>query len=194
MAVYKRLALMTSILMILALLSACSLGSETEKTANPYASEENPLAGTYMPDFSTTDLDGKALDSLLFYEAELTMINIWGTYCGPCIAEMPELERLSKDLAADNIKVIGVLMDEDVDSARAIAADTGVSFPTLLMDDSLRATLGKFQYVPTTIFVDGKGQIMAEIAVGARGYEAYKALAKAALTSSTTVQAGSGSG
>jgi thiol-disulfide isomerase/thioredoxin len=167
--------------------SGCGLIGGADRELNPAAGDVNPLAAAYMPDFSTTTLTGEAVDCTIFYEAELTMVNIWGSFCGPCIEEMPDLERLSKDLKKQGIRVIGILVDDDLESAGAILADAQVTFTNLTMDASLQTFLGKFQYVPTTIFIDGKGQVMPEIAVGARGYEEYKALAESALRSATAV-------
>ncbi len=176
-------------------LVGCGSTGGADMEINPAASEANPLAGAYMPDFSTTTLAGETVDSTIFYESELTMVNIWGSFCGPCIEEMPDLERLSQDLQGKGIRVIGILVDDDLESAASILADAEVTFTNLNMDASLQAFLGKFQYVPTTIFIDGKGQVMPEIAVGALGYEEYKALAEAALSSATAVPIeGSGGG
>ena len=52
--------------------------------------EKQPIAA-----FISTDLDGNAVDNAVFENAELTFVNIWGTFCGPCINEMPDLGELS---------------------------------------------------------------------------------------------------
>ncbi|MCI6809084.1 MAG: redoxin domain-containing protein, partial [Spirochaetia bacterium] len=47
-------------------------------------------------EFSAKDINNKNITSEIFEDAELTMINIWGTFCGPCIKEMPDLAQLNK--------------------------------------------------------------------------------------------------
>mgnify|MGYP000885189012 CR=1 FL=1 len=74
--------------------------------------------------FSTDDIDGNHVDESIFSEARLTMVNIWATWCGPCIAEIPHIGELAKDEFADmNIQVMGIVSDAELggDDAHAVA-------------------------------------------------------------------------
>ena len=85
------------------LLSACG-------QAAPGQSEAAKTAGI-LSDFSTTDLDGNAADESIFAEYKLTMVNIWATFCGPCISEMPELGELASEYADKGMRVVGLVTD-----------------------------------------------------------------------------------
>ena len=123
--------------------------------------------------FVTTDLDGNTVDSgELFAENKITMINIWGTYCGPCINEMPKLEELSRDYADKGVAVVGLIIDvtESDDSmlpdARSIIKDTGVTYLNLKAWEGYNDQLATMA-VPTTYFVDSNGKLVGEPVIGA---------------------------
>ena len=61
--------------------------------------------------FESVDLDGKEITSELYSNNKLTMINIWGTFCGPCIREMPGLAKLSEENKAKGVEIIGIPID-----------------------------------------------------------------------------------
>lgn len=139
--------------------------------------------------FETTDLDGNPVSSAdIFSQNKITMVNIWGTFCGPCINEMPDLEILNQRIGDKGCGLVGVVIDAGGDyqmavigTAEEIIADTGASYLNLLpwegIDDQFPA-----QYIPTTYFVDSKGNVVGEAAVGSRGADDYEALIDEALT------------
>ena len=123
--------------------------------------------------FETTDLDGNPVDSAqLFSQNKITMINIWGTTCGPCIEEMPELEKMNKEFQKKGGAVVGLVSDVPVDNnkylqeAQAIVKDTGVTYLNMKawegFEDALE-TVG----TPTTYFVDSQGKLVGDPILGA---------------------------
>ena len=132
----------------------------------------------YIEQFSTHDLDGNAVTEDIFSESEYTMINIWGTFCGPCINEMPELQEIYEDLP-DNIQMIGVICDVydgdsyGVSDAIDIVDYTGVKYTNLKSCSALDNYFRNLQYVPTTVFVDSHGYVVCEVIEGA-DIDAYK--------------------
>ena len=109
--------------------------------------------------FSTTDRDGNSFDDSLFADHDLTLINFWEPWCGPCVSEIPDLQELYDNYADLDLLVIGVYseeyMEEDVD---AILSDSGVTYPIL----RYTSDFDKYQsgYVPTTILIDRQGNII----------------------------------
>ena len=156
--------------------------AESSETAE--ASETSQAAAAYQGIFfETTDLDGNAVTAEeLFSQHKLTMINLWGTYCGPCIGEMPDLEILSQRLAEKDCAIVGVVVDvaglDDtarLETAREIIADTGVTYMNLFPWYTLMEAFPA-QFIPTSYFVNSEGQIVGEAAIGARGADDYEAL------------------
>ena len=68
------------------------------------SSSESGLLGT----FETTDLAGNPISQELFNQSDLTMVNIWATYCRPCLQEMPYLAELSVDFQ-DQMHIVGII-------------------------------------------------------------------------------------
>jgi len=128
--------------------------------------------------FTTTDLDGNEVTESIFSGYDLTVINVWGTFCGPCIGEMPELAQWHKELP-ENVQLIGLVSDVneggDVSAAKKILSDTGAEFVNLLSSNSLIPLLSMSQYVPTTYFVDSEGKMVGDPIVGAdvNGYKQF---------------------
>lgn len=134
-------------------------------------------------EFEAYDLDGNTVRSEdIFSQNTITMINIWGTYCGPCINEMPDLEVLNKRLGEKNCAIIGVVCDiagpndkDHIELAREIIKETGVTYMNILPWDKLDIQLPS-QYIPTTYFVDSDGHVVGEMLVGARGADDYESV------------------
>ena len=124
-------------------------------------------------------MDGNEVTQELFADYDLTMVNIWATFCSPCIGEMPELGELKAEYADKGVNIVGIVVDvqnpdgsispEMVQTAEDIVAQTGADYTHLLPSDSLNeALLSGVSAVPTTVFVDSEGNIVEDgVFVGA---------------------------
>ena len=125
-------------------------------------------------EFTTNDINGNEVTESIFANKDLTVVNIWGTFCGPCINEMPELGAWEKELP-DNVQIVGLIVDisstddeTQIAAAKQITEKADVGFVNLIggngdFDELIGSVVG----VPTTIFVDKSGNIVGEIIVGA---------------------------
>lgn len=135
--------------------------------------------------FTTRDLDGNIVDQSIFAEKKVTMINVWATFCGPCLREMPELQVLSEEMAARGVQIIGIVADgtdrnyqersEILNSAREIVEKAGVTYPSLIPCRAL-SPLCQIVTVPTTFFFDETGTQIAEPVVGSRNAAQWRAV------------------
>ena len=125
-----------------------------------------------FPSFETTDTKGNKVTEKIFADKDITMVNVWGTFCGPCINEMPELQKIYESLPK-NANLIGIVADvpegmkDGVDNANYIEKQTGVKYTNLTLSDSLSSFAKRFYAVPSTIFVDKNGNIIGELVMGA---------------------------
>lgn len=129
-------------------------------------------------EFETTNLDEAKVDSSIFKEYDLTMINIWGTYCGPCKEEMPMLQEIYEEMKEKNVNLIGIVSDadskENIKIAKDILKASEAKFENIVPDKKLIDNLFKdIQGVPTTIFVDSKGNVIGSEILGAVSKENY---------------------
>ena len=175
-------------------LAACAgdapAGEDTEGDDDSYAVEDME-EGTGLGSFTSVDLDGNEVTEAVFSDKDVTILNVWATFCGPCLAEMPDLAVLSEELP-DNAQVIGVVIDtpaadseggaavdlwggdaENLDLAREICSETGVKYTNILASESVAKAFEGVVAVPTTFILDKSGNLVCKPIVGA-DVEGYK--------------------
>jgi len=87
--------------------------------------------GEPVPEMVLPDLDGKSVIVPKAYAGRPLLINVWASWCGPCIKEMPELQRYAAEQGAQGVQVIGIALD-DVAAVRDFLTTTPVAYPILL--------------------------------------------------------------
>jgi peroxiredoxin len=89
--------------------------------------------GSSAPDFKAKDLRSQRMRTLADYKGQVVLLNIWATWCPPCLAEMPSIEELYKDYGPLGLKVVAVSIDDYVseDSIRAFTKNLGLTFEIL---------------------------------------------------------------
>lgn len=175
----KKLLLIVLCLMLCITFVACG---SSEKSADDGTKQEsksdNPIAGKTISAFKTGDVNGTEINNDIFKDHKITMINVWGTFCSPCIKEMPDLEKIYQEKKGKDFNLIGLVGDiqngASPDKALKVIESTKVTYPNLLLDDVLITdVVSNFDFVPFTIFVDSNGKILDEVVAGSRTYEQY---------------------
>lgn len=153
---------------ILLLSVACLFGcSGNEDTTEEIEVEES--ASSLIQTMTTEELQ------TLFGEYDLTMVNIWATWCGPCVSEMPELAALYQELP-ENVTMLTVCTDsfDELQTAQQIIKECGAEFTTLHANADVRAYfLQDLTAFPTTLFVNSEGEFVGEPFIGANTSDAY---------------------
>ena len=189
----KVLALIFAALVVVTSFASC--GNNTDEGIKI---PEETLIGVErgsLSKFKAIDLAGNEVDEDIFKGKKLTMINIWATFCRPCISEMPYLEEISKNYADKGLQVIGMVSDVEYNRdgyydnslyqrALDIVEMTGVTFTNLLPSKSLnKIKLNEVYSVPETIFVDENGNIIGKSYIGSRTYENWASIVDDILSS-----------
>lgn len=160
---------------VVLLLLICGCSGETsseEKGENVFGS------------FATMDMVGNPIDEQVFGGHKLTMVNIWATFCNPCIEEMPDLAGLQAEYG-DDFQIIGIVVDaadkngnilsDKKTEAASIIETTDANYLHLLPSLSLnKAYLNEVQSVPVTIFVDEDGNQIGATHYGAKNKVQWK--------------------
>lgn len=135
--------------------------------------------GEMFPAFTAKDLNGNTVTNEIFAQKKITVINIWGTFCPPCIGEMPELGEWARSMPGD-VQLIGIVCDMEDESdaqtkaeAERILRQASADFVNLIPGEGINQYLRKVEAVPTTIFVDSTGKIIGEPVIGA-DVDSYK--------------------
>ena len=118
--------------------------------------------------FEGTDLDGNTVSQEIFTQSKLTMVNVWATYCNPCLSEMPGLGELAAEYDPAEFQLIGIVSDvmegEDQSLVESLVQETGANYLHLLANDSIgQAILSSVSGVPTTFFFDGEGAYLGGV-------------------------------
>lgn len=183
----RKTAVSTIFLLLLAmlfLLSGCS-SAKTDRKPAEITSEEEENTGAKAADktlfgqFSSYTQDGEEVTQDIFSQADLTMVNIWGTFCGPCIQEMPELGELADEYAEKNVAVVGIISDVTEygnETAQEIIDQTGADYMHIVLSQELYDNyLWQIQVVPTTVFVDSNGMRVGDVVMGAKDKDSWSA-------------------
>ena len=121
------------------------------------------------PGFQLSGRNGKAVD-LSQFKGQVVMINFWATWCGPCRQEMPLLEDIYKKYKPMGFTMLAVNVEPDSKAAEAWLGKLSkpVSFPVAFDTESKVSKMYKVAGMPSTVFVDRKGNIR----VMHKGYKA----------------------
>lgn len=132
-----------------------------------------------LGEFTTENIAGETVTQNIFKDHKLTLVNLFTTWCSPCVQEIPELEELSRAMADKGVQVIGVVLDavdengnrdgEAIEKAKVLQERTGASYLFLIPDETnWNGRLTGITSVPETFFVDENGSIVGSTYVGSR--------------------------
>lgn len=140
--------------------------------------KENVYAKTIT--FDTTALEGAEIDSTIFANYDLTMLNFSGTYTYPQSDEFAVLQQVYKTASKmpEKVNIISAIIDTPGEETEAVALkaknDAGAEFLTIKLDELLANWVtNNLQGVPSTIFVDNNGKIVGDIVEGTKPAETY---------------------
>ena len=135
--------------------------------------------------FETKGVDGKDYTEKVFSDYDLTLVNIFTTWCSPCVNEIPELEKLYEEMKEKGVGVVGVVLDTvgddgkqddaTVKKAGVLQEKTKASYPFLIPDSTMiNGRLNGISAFPETFFVDKEGNIVGETYSGSHSLDEWK--------------------
>ena len=146
-------------------------------------------AGNTVTDLSnimTKDIHGKEFSSKDFANYDLTMVNVFATWCTACIQEIPDLVEVQKEMQAKGVNIIGIVTDtvddtgenrEALEKAKLIQEKTKANYSFLMPDKTnFNGRLNGIQALPETFFVDKNGQIVGGTYSGSHNKKDWAAI------------------
>jgi cytochrome c biogenesis protein CcmG/thiol:disulfide interchange protein DsbE len=134
--------------------------------------------GQEAPAFRLASLAGGGSGDLAALRGRVVVLNFWATWCAPCVAEMPSLERLHRKLGPEGLAVLAVATDDDEADVRRFIADRGLTLP-VLRDPGGRVAADSYHTTgyPETFILDRSG-LLVEHVVGPAEWDSPDWLAR----------------
>jgi len=138
------------------------------------------ITGSVAPDFEMTAMDG-SIETVEQYRGKVVLLNVWATWCGPCLQEMPAMQRLYEAMAGTDFEILAVSIDARLGETdvvgrpggdlRAFAEELGLTFPILHNPAGDIQRVYQTMGVPESFVIDRQGVIVKKIA-GATEWDA----------------------
>ena len=191
----KKILILGMALMMAAGISACNASSKTSsseatttesKQADAKAEDskqaESDKEDKKFPEFTAKTVSGEDISSDLFKDSKLTVVNVWGSWCGPCVQEIPELQKLYESMKDKDVNVIGLAQDArtDLDAVKEIIDKNKVTYQNIVPEGATEDFVMSLMAFPTTFFVDSDRNIVGVIQ-GGRNLEAFTAAVEGVL-------------
>ena len=144
---------------------------------SPFNPSGTPLLekGVSAPNFSLPGLDGKNV-SLADFKGKVVLVNIWATWCAPCVEEMPSMEKLYEELKGKDFELLAVSVDESgAEAVKPFMEKHKLNFPMLLDTKGEIKNLYQATGIPESFIIDKDGMIVEKI-VGPRDWAASGAI------------------
>jgi peroxiredoxin len=149
-----------------------------EKQAEGKKIQRALAVGTKFPDFTEKDVAGKPL-SLANYKGKVVLIDFWATWCGPCVAELPNVLETYKKHHPGGFEIVGISLDEDQTKLETFTRQKSMTWQQFFDGQGWKNKLAQkygVNSIPATYLLDGDGKIIAK---DLRGEALEKAVAQA---------------
>ena len=176
----KKILVLLATLVISTALAACGnsdSGYTTGDNSKDGRSQVSQGELQSIPDFSAEDIEGNKIDNSIFKENKVTLVNVWATWCGPCVNELPEIQKVYSELKDKGIGVVGIVADgnDAKDTAKELIELDSLTYKMIIPDSNLEKNLiSTLRGFPTSYVVDSEGKILG-MKLGGMNTEGFKA-------------------
>lgn len=116
--------------------------------------------GDVAPDIKGTDMQGKSVSLQAVRGEKLTLVNFWATWCGPCITELPALQKLHEQMQKDGIRVVGIVLDDSPESVAEYTNKYKLSYQMIFDTEGASKRPYEINGLPESFIIDGEGKIV----------------------------------
>lgn len=155
----RTLAICALVAVIAAVLAGFVVSLATgDDDGDPQASEATLVPAEDVPDVVLPGLDGEDVQ-LSAYRGTPLIVNFWGSWCEPCVDEMPDLQRVHETLG-DQVAFLGVNVNDSPEAAAAMVERTGVTYDLARDEDGALGRALDVTTFPTTFLIDAQGTVV----------------------------------
>ncbi|OGW56802.1 MAG: hypothetical protein A2Y48_10665 [Nitrospirae bacterium RIFCSPLOW2_12_42_9] len=164
-------SIVVSLCLIVTIFITYSL-ADTSKYALNFGVQEYTVPAD-AKDFTLKDINNRNI-SLKNFRGKIVILNFWATWCGPCRQEMPSMERLHQQFKDRGLVILAIASGDDTKSVNSFITKYNLTFPALIDKDLEVTDIYKVWALPTTYFINSKGQIIG-VAQGSRDWNTKEA-------------------
>ena len=148
---------------------------QTKDSFRDRAGSQWAQKGAPAPNFTLSDVNGTRV-SLADFRGKVVLLNIWATWCLPCVEEMPSMEKLHHEMGGEDFIIVAVSIDgTGAEKVVPFVKKHGLSFTVLVDRKATVKSLFQVTGVPESIIIDKDGIILEKV-IGARNWAAAEIL------------------
>jgi thiol-disulfide isomerase/thioredoxin len=113
------------------------------------------------PDLILTRVDGSGTLALAEQKGKVVLVDLWATWCAPCIKELPHLQALSERFGPEDFLMLGVVLESgEPEEVQAFIAEKQIRYPQVLGEEGTKESFGPFLGYPTKYLIDREGRVV----------------------------------
>jgi cytochrome c-type biogenesis protein len=119
---------------------------------------KSDIARDTVANFKLQNVAGGSMTNADF-KGKVTVFDLFATWCGPCISEIPKFNKLNEALQGKDVAIVGIVTASPGRNIAAKIQQLGIKYPVLVDDGTALAAFGDVEAFPTTVVVDKEGKI-----------------------------------
>ncbi len=152
----RRLFAIGAALLASALALSCNAPREGGAASAADAKELKPA-----PDLVLGKVDGSGTLSLAEQKGKVVLVDLWATWCAPCIKELPHLQGLSEKFGADDFLMLGIVLESgNAEEIQGFVTEKAIRYPQVLGEEGTKESFGPFLGYPTKYLIDREGRVV----------------------------------
>ena len=142
-----------------AVLALALVATSATNGCNAPAPESKPENAA--PDLVLDSVDGSGTISLAEQKGKVVLVDLWATWCVPCIAELPHLQAMSNELAPNDFRMLGIVLESgEREEIVDFLADKEITYTQLMGEEDTGEAFGPFLGYPTKYLIDRDGVVV----------------------------------